>query len=542
MKKIISAALSLGVAASLTVSAASCSLDLKGGLSGDDNDEVKDSNAVIEEISEDYCSAITDVDLYKIVDMSTDEFFNQKSLWEERLDFSSRGQHDEESLTVYVAIMETLSYEIDTSSITINGDTDASVPVTFSRADWESIINNNEINGNDELLSLISGSDPIEIPLNIEFVNQNGEWLCSNTEDILAAVFDFTDETFIYNSPYTDLVTGFAWFGDNLTEELQGIYNNTALIEVHVYLNDYNVIPSDSIRCEITDGADNLITTKYDGTSATFFACDIEDYDDIIIPAGSYTFTFYDPDGIQIISVTATVINDDSAFVYEDMHVWYYTDNIDEHGWNDYAPIYVAPDTIEAEMRCTPNNWNFDGYYTIEYEGEEIYTESGYDRASVSVGASPDLPLDESGQHFAPGEYTISFYSADGELLSTDSCTVVAEGTFMVADHFSWGFNEWDYDNDQAYFDHTGIMQCDLSYVGELDESTVSFSLFYEGEEIWSLTGQTSIIGSTSGPNAIPGIGYMDAYFDDGTYTFIFYDADGNILHSESCYVINGNG
>lgn len=540
MKRFIISALCLSLIFASAVSSASCSKkpgDADGTVVTDDSDAGSETQALLDTASG-LCTSIRDVDLYEIEYLSDEAFYEIRGEWESRLNLSNSSSYDPSSVYVYNAIIDTIGFETDDSSAVINGSS-ASVNVTFTMVDWESVISAGNLTGNTALMDGLSAADTKEIPLNITFTDDNGVWLCSNTDDILKEIFSFLDEDFIYDSPVSDIVSGFSWRGDNCIDEYAGIYSHSLFIELHVYLTSYNAYDTDSFYCEISYNGE-VRKIDQQGTTAQVFIQDIEESVDCELPAGTYTFTFYDADGNEIISLDAIVTADDQEVTYEDCHVWINADNTDRTGSNDHAPIYIAPEVIECEARSDMNVWNFSGYYTVEYEGNVIYTESGYIRACVSVSSGPDIPLDPSGTHLASGEYTITYYDEEGNQLCTDSCTVVEEGTFAVAEHLSWGFNEWDYDTDQPYFDNTSIMQCSLSYVGDLDESSVTATVYYNGEEIYSCEG-TEVIISTVSNSDVQAVAAMGSYFDSGEYTFTFTDQSGNTISSETCYVINGN-
>lgn len=541
MKRSLTSALCLCIILSLLTSATACSVKpgssdaQSSGRNGEE--QLSDEESELVGITDELCAAIISTDLYEIEYMSDEVFYSVRGAWETRLNFSSNSSYDPRSTDVYDTIIDTFDYEIDPGSATVS-DTTASINVTFSMTDWEAVIEGDLPSGPNSLTDALQSADTREIPCTLEFINDNGVWLCSNTEDILTDIYSFVDEDFLFGSPVADMLSGYSWKGNNCIDENAGIYSHTVYIQVDFYLENYFTYDENTFYCEISHNGD-LIKTDHQGSMAELDFSDTGSTDELEIPEGMYTFAFYDEDGKEIITLTATVINDESDYGYEDRHVWYYTDNVSDYGYNDQSPMYVAPDVIECEPVADVTDWNFSGYYTVEYEGNIIFTESGFLRASITPSSGPDMPLDSTGAHFAPGVYTVTYYDENGNQLSTDSCTVYEEGTFAVAEHLRWGFNEWDYDTDQAYFDRTGIMQAEMSYVGDLDESSVTCTMYYNDTEIYSGPGTCIVIG-TSTYDYIPEIALMQSYFDDGIYTFTFTDDEGNILQSESCYVING--
>ena len=176
------------------------------------------------------------------------------------------------------------------------------------------------------------------------------------------------------------------------------------------------------------------------------------------------------------------------AVTSDSLH-WYWLDS----GSDDSNPVYTNTDEIDGELQIDTSllddpNVVYDITYTIERDGQLIYSGTGYD-AWVDTYDLTDAELDPDTGYLLPGTYTITFSDPDGNVLASDTCTVIIEaepaddepttGTF--ADYV--GYVEWQTDSSDPFYAGTGS-----AYWYDRDADANNYGTYASGTTYLELT------------------------------------------------------
>lgn len=409
MKELSKKTLSVIIASTMIVSMTGCSF----------NDKSKDE---VLEAAESYAKYLADCDLKKLSKATVSDLKEDKDEWEERLDFTAGDLYGEDTAAALAAIADTISYEIDEESAEASKKTgEGSVQATFTIVDYEPLLGDESIDRIEDFIDALEDADTKELEISLDFEKEDEEWLCANYEEIFDDLYGFTKEDFEFTPPASDYFDGIIWYRD--TDD-NGTYHNTYCIEFSVVLT--SDCPYDHSELYYTvDYNGQTIYSDYLSYSEVFVTNeDIPDYTDptgFFLAEGEYIITITTPDGSIFTTCTATVTYDTVDLVFDEDLYWYFTD---EYGMDE--PVYTNTQTIDAMLQYDGASYYAAPYATLEYEGEVIYQEN--DSCEIWVyTTNSDMPLDPSGQYFAAGTYTITFYDADGNVIVSDSCTVNVE-------------------------------------------------------------------------------------------------------------------
>ncbi len=407
MKSSIKKTVSVAVASAMIISMAGCSLFDKS------KDEVL-------EAADPIAKALASCNVSKIGKGSTDDFEDIQEDWEELLDFSVGDEYDSDEATALSAIADSISYEIDEESVDASKKSgEGSVSVTFTIADYESVLDE-DYTDVDDFVDGIEDAETTEIEVTLEFEKDDDEWLFSNYEEVFDELYAFVDEEYSFIPPFADCVRGVTWYGGNY----DGTYNNATYIDMDLDLDWSDNCDYSSIYYEISYNG-QVIKTETGTYMAYLYSYDPGvplDDSGYYIAAGSYEITFYEADGTVILTETATVTTEVVPLEVESELYWWFKDNYDNSN-----PEYVNTDTIDGQLEYTSGTPDYNTLtFTLSYNGEVIYEGSGTTDAWIHTYDIDNCPLDPSGEYFAAGEYTITFYQS-GELLVADSCTVIVE-------------------------------------------------------------------------------------------------------------------
>ena len=409
MKTVSKKTISLAVASAMILSMSGCSLF----------DKSKDE--VLETV-DGFAKNLASCNVSKIAKGSIEDFEDVQEDWEEKLTFSSGDYYDSDAATAAQAIADTISYEVDEESVEASKKTgEGSVDVVFTIADYEPVVDDDDIVKVEDFVDAIEDADTQEITITIEFEKDEDEWLCSNYEEIFDELYAFTEEDYEFRIPIADMVTGVNWFGCDWNYG-DSYYTNTTYIDVDLAFDWSTDIDYSGIYYTVEYQGQELYreTGDYMGYFYSSTPGAPTDETGYYLAAGEYTITFYDADDSIIWSGVATVYLEEVQLGFEPELDWWFTDNYD-----DSNPVYTNTDVIDGELQYTGNYDYSTGYFTVAYNGEVIYTEYGTYDAWVHTYDIDNCPLD--GDYFAAGEYTITFYDADGNMLVSDSCTVNVE-------------------------------------------------------------------------------------------------------------------
>ena len=229
---------------------------------------------------------------------------------------------------------------------------------------------------------------------------------------------------------------------------------------------------------------------------------------------------------------------------------WYYSTSEDNG-----VIIYNNTDKIDLDIYLANGFEGSEVYYTIKYNGNLVYTSEtssssreGYFRTSFDEATVTD------DGHLAPGEYTITFFAANGTQIAEGTCTVTESDVtagdtgdtspaLEVYDRARVERLKWYYADDRTNgitYDDTTYIDLDIWFKGSNSGMECYYEVLYNGTKIYtsetassSREGyfRSSYVGASTDAN-----GNLAA----GEYTIIFYDAQGVKLASDKCTVTGG--
>ncbi len=296
MRKATKTAVSALLTASFVMSICSCDL-----IKDKAPDEVLDA-------AETYAKNVAACDLGKLKKLSDDDFDKKTEDWEALLDFREGDIYNDNAAAFASAVADTITYEIDEESVEASTKKGSgSVDVIFTMADYEDLLEDEEITDIDALTDAIADADTQEIKVTLEFEGEDGTWLVTNYTKVFDKVYVFTDTTEItYRTPLADLYSGTVWYD---SDDGNGSYTNTFYIWCQISFSG-DVSASD-VYYTISYGGSEIYTDSYmydecyfdiDSTGAPL------DDSNSYLAAGDYTITFYDSYDDSVIAVeTATV-------------------------------------------------------------------------------------------------------------------------------------------------------------------------------------------------------------------------------------------
>ena len=289
MKNVTKKLVSAVVASSVALSLASCA-DKAGEQ--------------VMEAADEYAKAVCDADAKAIKDLSNDLDDDTA----EAIDTTLGGDlfftdYDEDIVN---AILGTMTYEIDEESLEASTkDGEGEVTIVFTLVDYEALMEDDEVMVDPEtFIDAIGSSDATkdyEFKADFELVDE--EWLVNNTDD-LADVYDFYFVMYEFPVDLAGAISGTEWWW---ADDDEGNYTNTSSIELDLNFNDYSVDYSGIYYTVEYNG--ELVYTSESGENWGIYGSDegaVLD-DNWCLPAGSYKITFYDENGNELASDTATV-------------------------------------------------------------------------------------------------------------------------------------------------------------------------------------------------------------------------------------------
>ncbi len=132
------------------------------------------------------------------------------------------------------------------------------------------------------------------------------------------------------------------------------------------------------------------------------------------------------------------------AITSDSLH-WYWLDS----GSDDSNPVYTNTDEIDGELQIDTTLLEdydviYELTYTVERDGQLIYSGTGYD-AWIDTYDLTDADLDPDTGYLLPGTYTITFSDPDGNVLVSDTCTVILDAEPVATEPQSTGDTFADY-------------------------------------------------------------------------------------------------
>ncbi len=146
-----------------------------------------DPSKEVMETAEDFCDAVADGDIDKILKLSSEDMEDKEDQIKEAMDIDS---YSDDMGGILKAITDTIEYEIDEDSLNVDDDK-AEIDVTFTVFDYLDNEFDDDVDTLDEAEDAIADGDTKEIAITLEFELTDDGWVISDTEDILDAVYEF---------------------------------------------------------------------------------------------------------------------------------------------------------------------------------------------------------------------------------------------------------------------------------------------------------------------------------------------------------------
>ena len=404
MNKYLKKTVSLAVASALVFSMAGCSFLDKS------KDEVLDA-------ADSYAKELAACNIGKLAKLSTEDFEDIQEEWEGKLTFSEGELYSADTATVLNAIADTISYEIDEESVEATKKSgEGSIDVTFSIADYESLLDDDSLTDADAFADAVKDADKNEISVTLEFERtDDGDWLGSNYSKVFDDLYGFTDEEFTFVTPVAEAVLSdeLTWYGSYSEENGVITYTNATYIDGDISL-DYELVDSSvrsTLTYEVTCNGQVVYTgTGYEGyLYADDLSAEYLSDDGYYIASGTYTITFFDADGNELVSQSCEVIFEDIA-----------TEPQPSGDVTIGSPIYLTGSGDEFYDNTGDCFW---------YDRDADSDNGGY-YASGTTYLEYSCACDNTVLGEATYQY---FYSTDGDTLEQDlgtfTCTPTAYGS-----------------------------------------------------------------------------------------------------------------
>ena len=404
MNKNLKKTVSVAVASAIVFSMTGCSF----------LDKSKDE---VLEAADAYAKELAACNIGKLAKLSDEDFEKVQEEWEGKLTFSEGDLYTADTATVLNAIADTISYEIDEESVEATKKSgEGSIDVTFTIADYADLVDDDSITDADAFAGAVADAETTEISVTLEFERtDDGEWLGSNYTKVFEKLYDFTNDEFSFSTPVADAITSDSldwWWTDN-GDDSDPVYTNTDEIDGELQI-DTSLLDNYDVVYEITyevqrDGVVIFTGTGYDAWVEDYdlTSADLDPDTGYLLP-GTYTITFYDPDGEVLVSDTCTVLIDASAATTtttpdtsspsDSQFAFYMTeagdpfyDGTDCYGWYDGTNfmsdnVYPAGvTTIEFDIiryDSSLGDVTYEYYYSVD--GDELTAELGSFTASAA--------------------------------------------------------------------------------------------------------------------------------------------------------------
>ena len=389
MKRTVSKATAAALVFSVAMSAASCSLleQIQGAASQEDDAAVDEVLAVVDE----YAKAIEYRDTEKLKIFS-------KDVTDEDLSFFDLSEEDEIPAQIREMIADSIVCHVDEDTISASSeDKSGSSAIAVEIIDYEDLLTDADFrydpNG---LIEALGNAETYEINLTLDLeLTDDGVWLVTNFSDVREDVYGFYDMN-IFATSLEDHITEVSWTGCGNNGE----YENTDCLMCTMYLD------SDVFH----DIGDEIYhTLSYEGEE--FYRGDGSG--DSLIHTESVT--------VNVSIDTVTTLAPENI----DGAVWYRTDDPNGYTPMGEGAVYTATDSIEFDLSFDTARYDYSAvYYSVTTGGDVVYTSPAGGFIGI-YGEEQGAEFDFDG-HIAQGDYTISFFGANGTLICSDTCTVTA--------------------------------------------------------------------------------------------------------------------
>lgn len=354
-------------------------------------------------------------DIEGIIDLSSDSFSEEdQERWERILDFEPGTVYNLSESRSIQAIANTMTFEVNAASATVNDDGSASVAVDFTMADYRSVLDQ-DISSILDFEDSVAKASTENITAGFTFEKDGDRWLCTNYDVVLETIYDFTNEKYDFNVPLSEYEAGGVWVGEDANDVLESpeitVQNSKSICcYVSFEVEDDEYIDYSGIYVVVTHNGEELLrvedsflnySTSVPGAPSDPSGCYLEE--------GDYIFTFYDAEDNEIWSGTATneIVDIDLTFAIEGLD-----------------PEYVNPYEILFDLTWTGEFDIAQCYFTLEHEGEVVYTEYGNQYVWIFSSDCDSSVLDPTGSYLIEGDYTVIFYDSGDNVLISQTFTV----------------------------------------------------------------------------------------------------------------------
>lgn len=368
-----------------------------------------------------YSRKLCSCDMEKISTMTIRREDDKYEDWCRKLSFNDHTYYTIKELRVLNEIKDTMSYCVIDNSIACDMDKrEASARVLFSIVDYN-VIDEKGFEKAVDYLEEIPKTSMTKFEVNIKFKLVNGQWFCSNYQNVFDWVYDFTKGDYHFYEVRRKS-TGSILESHDVTDTKR--LTSKILIDEYENVSDYRyeLVYQDRILME---GEGNECDYK------------IEDHEDAplephgcYLADGAYDVIFYKND-VKVYKDWFNITNTVREYEALDHFRWYDTSNKD-----DYNPIYINTEYIHCDLLMEGSGYS-PTRYEVRYKGEIV---SSWEQKSYAylytLWATEEkyqytMPFDPSGQYLAAGEYVVTFYDRFGEVLAEHSCTVIVDEDLM---------------------------------------------------------------------------------------------------------------
>ena len=234
-----------------------------------------DNRGVIE-AAEEYAEAIIEMDAGDIADIMSNDDDVEYAFYE----YNKYKQNDAKLKKVFEAISDSMTYEIDRSSVNSSlKNNKGSCDIIFTLVDYETIYD--ELDDGDDIDDYIDAleenpnGDTIKIKISVDFVYKRNHWLVKDNDcENLAEIYEFVDEVIGYDFCNFDAIDIYSFEKALESLGLEEDYDYYVYEEDNTWIDDCNtVIYGYDGNCyyeflefdDPADAADYFEDTFYDG-------------------------------------------------------------------------------------------------------------------------------------------------------------------------------------------------------------------------------------------------------------------------------------
>lgn len=434
--------------------------------------------------------------------------------------------YGDDKAEAFKAIVDSTEFEVDEDSFEKGKGGTASIDVVFTMPDYDKAAV--DVSKKDDFIKALKSVDAQEVTVTIEFIkDDDGNWLVSNTSDVMDDVFAFTNMDLYFGYTAEDISVASYWIGDSWKSDIDGDYQNCDYIDYQLYIND---CMDYEIYYTVTMDGQLLYTSlpgkvdTYSGYSCTYSVEQGAALDNGYLADGEYTISIYDANTDKEIYAVTAIVNYLSP---ADVTTFEWNSPSGEEA--DGTAYYE--DVISIGFNCGCDlEFDYDGYFTVSLDGELLYTSeiksmwAGYFYFAHYVD---DAFVNEPNGYLVAGEYTVDVYTEDGSFVLSESCivynsyaseddgpetsddymTVYYDGASDFSNYIrfaGWAYSDGHLHDGIVYEeDYTEYVDYDLNLTDDADlTKTIYYVMYYSENENPTWTDDYEIVDSgNTAPN-----------------------------------------